>query len=191
VTLTTGGRTVVSTVIPTASAVSTGIGRNKVFASSSSSHGLSSRAKAGIAVGVILGVAVLALLSFFLGQGYSRRRSGKSSKPRDESRSSITETKNSFHAGVAYEDTGSKWPTMGSSGAKGHPHSVATTEVGSPTTSTSAKSVDTAPNPGIYYNSPPDISPLPQIGKDETMYAGVPAHMSGSQRWSMKEFEKS
>jgi hypothetical protein len=76
-------------------------------------------------------------------------------------------------------------------GGKGHAHSMATTAVGSPTTSTSGKSLDTAPNPSIYYHDAAAVSALPQIGKDEAMYVGVPAHMFGAKRWSMKESEKS
>jgi len=43
--------------------------------------------------------------------------------------------------------------------------------------------------PAYHSNNNGDLSALPQF-KDNDMYVGVPTYMSGSKRWSMKEYEK-
>lgn len=73
-----------------------------------------------------------------------------------------------------------------------HPHSFSTTEVGSSKGSMSGKSYEMSPSTMSNYHDAAELSALPQFGKDDgPTYVGVPSHMSGSKRWSMREYEKS
>lgn len=40
------------------------------------------------------------------------------------------------------------------------------------------------------HNGISELSALPQVNDDNPMYVGVPSHMSGTKRWSMKEYER-
>lgn len=157
--------------------------------------GLSTGTKAGIAIGVILGVTALVVAGFLLGQRYSRRRSAEGHFAKSLSDAGANE-KDNFRAGRPYELSGSnRQPTEMSTG-KMHPYSFTTTETRSGSESVSGKSYEmpgTIPGSAVSpYNEPAELSALPQIEKnDAPMYVGVPAHMSGSKRWSMKEYEKS
>ncbi|KIY03220.1 uncharacterized protein Z520_01687 [Fonsecaea multimorphosa CBS 102226] len=156
--------------------------------SSSTSKGLSTGAKAGIGVGVALGVILLVLLSFLLGQRYSRRRNEHA---RDNTDLKAANEKDIFQAGRPYEATGPRYDALGPSAAKGHAYST-TTAIGSGSESTSGRSYDVPISDSAQnHANNPELSALPPIAKgDEPMYVGVPAHMSGSKRWSMKEFMK-
>jgi hypothetical protein len=173
------------------SSPSTAVGANGSSSASLSSHskGLSTGAKAGIGVGVVLGVVILALLFFFLGQRYSRRRSNRAQIEAD----SLPVAENDdFRAGRPYESTGSRDAAPVFITGKGHAYSTNTTVAGSDSPSVSGKSCDlphSSPMSNPHDHS--ELSALPQITKeDDQMYVGVPAHMSGSKRWSMKEFMK-
>jgi len=161
----------------------------------SSGGGLSAGAKAGIAIGAIIGVTALIVAGFLLGQRYSRRRSAEGAYTENLPDPTVHE-KDGFQAGRPYELTGSnRQPTEMSTG-KMHPYSFTTAETLSPSESVSGKSYE-MPGCGVSpsysaYNEPAELSALPQIDQKEApMYVGVPAHMSGSKRWSMKEYEKS
>ncbi|KIX00788.1 uncharacterized protein Z518_09853 [Rhinocladiella mackenziei CBS 650.93] len=158
---------------------------------SSSPKGLSTGAKVGIGIGVAVGVILLALLSFFLGQRYSRRRNGYASNTDNDPNAVAAEEKDTFQAGHPYELTGSKHHPSDISTGKGHQYSRTTTEVGSGTESMSGKSYDmTTSGSPTNHNETEELSALPQLRDDGPMYIGVPSHMSGSKRWSMKEYEK-
>ncbi|OAG38779.1 hypothetical protein AYO21_06974 [Fonsecaea monophora] len=134
--------------------------------SSSTSKGLSTGAKAGIGVGVALGVILLALLSFLLGQRYSRRRNENA---RNNASLTGANEKDIFLAGRPYEASGPRLDALAGGKSYDMPGS------------------DSVKN----YANNSDLSALPPVGQgDEPMYVGVPAHMSGSKRWSMKEFVK-
>lgn len=154
-----------------------------------SSGGLTPGSKAGIAIGVILGVTALVVAGFLLGQRYSRRRSAV----RDYDSNSAVFEKDAFQAGRPYELTGSnRHPTEMSNG-KMHPYSPTTAETTSGPGSVSAQSYEMPGSAVTPHSEPAELSALPQFeDKDPApMYVGVPAHMSGSKRWSMKEYEKS
>ncbi|KIV96552.1 hypothetical protein PV10_00402 [Exophiala mesophila] len=164
---------------------------NATSSSQSSSGGLSTGAKAGIGIGVAIGVIALLVLSFLFGLRYSRRRnSGQVAGTKHASEASLGE-KDTFQAGQPYEFSGSpRQPTEDSVG-KMHPHSFSTTEVGSSKGSTSKRSYEMSPSNMSNYHDASELSALPQFGKDdEPTYVGVPAHMSGTKRWSMKEYER-
>lgn len=159
---------------------------------SSPSHGLSTGAKAGIGIGVALGVVVLAVLSFLFGQRFSRRRQSLSRPATDDRSESTLAEKETFKAGRPYEFTGSlKHPSELAAG-KIHPHSLTTTEIGSATESMSGRSYEPSGSAMSNHNDAAELSALPQFGRDDgPTYIGVPAHMSGTKRWSMKEYERS
>jgi cell wall integrity and stress response component len=174
------------------SSTSTAVGANNPSAASiSSSHskGLSTGAKAGIGVGVALVVILLVVLSFLLGQRYTRRRNNLSSATPDEV---SVEEKDVFQAGRPYESTSSQVASPALTTGKTHAYSTNTTAIGSGSPSVSGRSYDMPGSPPAenrYENS--ELSALPPIIKeDNQMYVGVPTHMSGSKRWSMKEFMK-
>lgn len=141
-------------------------------------------------------MTALVVAGFLLGQRYSRRRSTDGHYVESLPDATVHE-KDAFQAGRPYELTGSnRHPTEMSTG-KMHPYSFATAETRSGSESVSGKSYE-MPGCGVSpsyspYNEPAELSALPQFDKkgDAPMYVGVPAHMSGSKRWSMKEYEKS
>ncbi|EXJ60171.1 hypothetical protein A1O7_04323 [Cladophialophora yegresii CBS 114405] len=174
-----------------ASSASTIGDNNPSSTSTPSSHngGLSTGAKAGIGIAVALLVILLVVLSFFLGQRCTRRRNNISRVTPDED--SVDE-KDTFQAGRPYETTGPHAASSAHTSDKTNAYSTNTTAVGSGSPPVSGRSYH---NPG----SPPrehryedsELSALPPItNEDSQMYVGVPAHMSGSKRWSMKEFMK-
>lgn len=156
--------------------------------------GLSTGTKAGIAIGVILGVTALVVAGFLLGQRYSRRRSAEA-RYNESSPDSFANEKDAFRAGRPYELSASnRQPTEMSTG-KMHPYSFTTNETRSGSESVSGKSHEmpgSMPGSAVSpYNEPAELSALPQFEtNDVPMYVGVPTHMSGSKRWSMKEYEK-
>ncbi|EXJ94754.1 hypothetical protein A1O1_03152 [Capronia coronata CBS 617.96] len=155
--------------------------------STSTSQGLSTGAKAGIGVGVAIAVIILVFVAFLLGRRYSQRRNSSANKTYDSSRPPDAEEKNVFQAGLPYEHTGSRRHYGGAPG-KGHYVSDLTIEAESESSGRSHKGV------GLHSaTGQPDatgISALPQVEENDQMYIGVPSHMSGSKRWSMKEYEK-
>ncbi|KAK6364174.1 hypothetical protein LTS17_012443 [Exophiala oligosperma] len=154
--------------------------------SASSSPSLSSGAKAGIGVGVVIGVIGLIVISFFLGQRYSRRRRNEAISHSHTDSGGPDQEKDVFLAGRPYEETNPDQYAGGSTSGK-HQSSPATTEVGS--TSPGTKFAD-VPSPAVssYHSPGGELSALPPL-KDDDMYVGVPSYMSGSKRWSMKEYE--
>jgi cell wall integrity and stress response component len=156
---------------------------------SSHSSGLSTGAKAGIGIAVALIVLVLVALSFFLGQRYSRRRNQRSANETD---SEVIEEKEVFQAGLPYESTGKGGNSPTATMGKAHAYSINTTVIGSESPSVSGRSYEPprSPPPNTHQDSS-ELSALPSIDDaTDQMYIGVPAHMSGSKRWSMKEFAK-
>ncbi|KAJ9603673.1 hypothetical protein H2200_011859 [Cladophialophora chaetospira] len=184
----TRSSTATSSVSPTST--STAVGANgSSTASSSSSHakGLSSGAKAGIGIGVGIGVILLVGLSFLLGQRYSRRRNNVAGAKRKEAAAGEKDT---FQAGRPYETTGPQYASPALTAGKSHAYSLNTTAVGSGSPSVGRQSFDApnSPRRQSHYDDA-ELSALPPITKeDDQMYVGVPTHMSGSKRWSMKEF---
>ncbi|EXJ88872.1 hypothetical protein A1O3_01936 [Capronia epimyces CBS 606.96] len=156
--------------------------------SASQGQGLSTGVKAGIGVGVAIAVIILVLLSFFLGQRYSRRRNITANKTYDDFNSPGGEDKDVFQAGRPYEHTKSQHSSRGESTGKDHTYSEMATEVDSEFSGASHEAMD-AYSP-THQAEAREISALPQVREDEPMYVGVPSHMSGSKRWSMKEYER-
>ncbi|KIW69069.1 hypothetical protein PV04_04967 [Phialophora macrospora] len=188
--LTTSSSAVTSSRSP--SSTSTAVGANNSSSASTSSFhskGLSTGAKAGIGVGVALVVILLIVLSFLLGQRYSRRRVNLSRATSDDI---SVEEKDTFQAGRPYETTGSQAASPALMTGRSHAYSTNTTAIGSDSPSVSGRSYDIPGSPPAdnrYESSA--LSALPPITREDSqMYVGVPAHMSGSKRWSMKEFMK-
>ena len=126
---------------------------------------------------------------FLLGQRYTRRRGAD----RDHANNMAAVEKDTFQAGRPYELTGSKRLPTEMSVGKMHPYSMTTAETISPAVSTSGRSYEMPGSSVSPYSEPAELSALPQFDEKDPspMYVGVPAHMSGSKRWSMKEYEKS
>ncbi|EXJ73731.1 uncharacterized protein A1O5_03493 [Cladophialophora psammophila CBS 110553] len=175
---------------PSSSAAVTGTSApSQASHSSSSSKGLTAGAKAGIGIGVAIGVILLVILSFLLGQRYSRRLNGLAKANTDLTGA---DEKDIFQAGRPYESTGSKHHSLGLSATKGPASSMNTTAIGSGSESVSGRSYDMplSDSSNNRVNNP-ELSALPPIeNEDQPMYVGVPSHMSGSKRWSMKEYMK-
>ncbi|KAK4944141.1 hypothetical protein LTR10_016474 [Elasticomyces elasticus] len=156
--------------------------------SHSSSHSLSAGAKAGIGVGVAVGIIGLVIGSFCLGRRVSRRSKAESGANPNHSAPVIIEEKDTFQAGRPYEDTA---PTNNGSGplTPKNGYSGTATEVGSGSLNKDSFSTASPTMPAYQYNIS-GVSALPQLQDIDPMYVGVPSHMSGSKRWSMKEYEK-
>ena len=141
----------------------------------SHSKELSISAKVGIGISVAIGIIFLIILSFWLGYSHRCKSQGKA-----EHGAASIEGLDTFRAGHPYESQ-TRFPTL--TADKGHAYSTNTTIAGSGSPTLSGKSYDLP-------QSPP-MTALPQITKaDDQIFVGVPAHMSGSRRWSMKEFLK-
>ncbi|KAI1609190.1 hypothetical protein EDD37DRAFT_142476 [Exophiala viscosa] len=155
--------------------------------SKSSSHSLSAGAKAGIGIGVAVGVLGLIVGSFCLGRRVSRRSKAEGAESSNDPAPGITEEKDAFRAGRPYEDTApTKLGARSLSPKNGY--SGTTTEVGSGSLERESISTSSPTMPAYQYNNP-RLSALPQLQDNDPMYVGVPSHMSGSKRWSMKEYE--
>ncbi|KAK7899808.1 hypothetical protein LTR67_003553 [Exophiala xenobiotica] len=152
---------------------------------SSSSGSLSTGAKAGVGVGVAIGVLGLIVASFLLGLRYSRRRRSRNDAHAPPGPHPDAEEKNTFQAGRPYEETRTDRYAIDPLACK-NGYSRATTEAGS---ESGVKSHDRSSPVAPAYHNNDDLSALPQF-KNNDMYVGVPTYMSGSKRWSMREFEK-
>jgi len=142
-------------------------------------------------VGVAIVVIVLTILSFFLGQRYSRRHNVRARSTYDVPEKPVVSEKDTFHAGPQYELTASQRQPSELRAGKSPQFSMTTTEEGSSSESTGGKSHDMGGGLVVHQqNITGELSALPQFNKDENMYIGVPSHMSGFKRWSMKEYEK-
>lgn len=164
-------------------------GASATASPSSHSKGLSSGAKAGIGIGVAIGVICLVVLSFLLGQRFSRRRSHLARARAD---AASTNEKDVFQAGRPYEMSGSQAASPSLGPGKALAYSMNTTTLGSGSDSVDGRSYDmpTSPPMNIHHDNS-ELSALPPVNNDDDqMYVGVPSHMSGSKRWSMKEFMK-
>ena len=136
-----------------------------------SSHGLSTGAKAGVGVGVALGVSILVALAFYLGLLYSRRR-----RHGEEDAKFSLPSEDTFQSGPPYEFSG-----KGQLDTPEHEWSGPEKRM--------APLYETAPS---RLHDTEELSALPEIKEpaDAPMYIGVPAHMSGSKRWSMPGYGK-
>jgi len=155
--------------------------------SSSSSHSLSTGAKAG-RVGVAVGVLGLIVGSFCLGRRVSRRNKAEGIPRSNDPAPGIIEAKDTFQAGRPYEDTAPANHGAGPLSPK-NGYSGTTTEVGSGSLNRESFSTSSPTMPAYQYNNS-RLSALPQLQDNDPMYVGVPSHMSGSKRWSMREYEK-
>ncbi|KAL2404928.1 hypothetical protein ABEF93_008294 [Exophiala dermatitidis] len=158
----------------------------------SHSHGLSPAQKAGIGVGVAIGVFLLAVAAFILGLHYSHRRTAKAAAKYDGSKSSGGEAKDDFLVGRPYEHMVAQSRSPNMSVRKDY---QIPTEIHSVSSSSRLYEAQNAPSspplpPRSHQRVNGGYSPFPPAQEDEPMYIGVPAHMSGSKRWSMKEYEK-
>ncbi|KAJ9497321.1 hypothetical protein H2202_007125 [Exophiala xenobiotica] len=180
-----GDTSTTSTSFSAPTTIATGVSSSSSSSASSSSGSLSTGAKAGIGVGVAIGVLGLIAASFFLGLRCSRRRRSRNNAHALPGPHSDAEEKNTFQAGRPYEETRTDRyaidPLAGKNG-----YSRATTEAGS---ESGVKSHDRSSPVAPAYHNNDDLSALPQF-KNNDMYVGVPTYMSGSKRWSMREFEK-
>lgn len=87
--------------------------------------------------------------------------------------------------------TGSEHSLAGPLAAKGAAYSGTATEIGSGSESVNGKSDLTTPNERSDQIDAAELPALPHMqNRDDPVYVGVPAHMSGSKRWSTREFEK-
>lgn len=159
-------------------------------ASGTTSHksALSKGAKAGIAIGVIIGVALLAAIFFLLGQWASRRRNNS---PQVGHEAAMADHRQSFRAGQPYEATVVGHGSPVTSDGKGYPHSTVTTAVSNKSRSVSGESNEKRlSHPAYDQHDPATLSALPQVADDETIHVGVPAHFSGEKRWSGRRYMK-
>ncbi|KAL6246093.1 hypothetical protein RBB50_007246 [Rhinocladiella similis] len=153
----------------------------------SSSPSLSTGAKAGIGIGAVIGAIGLIIVSFFLGQRYSRRRRIEAAGHSHSESDGPDQEKDVFLAGRPYEETNLDHNTNESTTGKNQ-SSPAATEVGSASPERKFDDVS-SPTMSSYHSPNGELSALPQV-RDDDMYVGVPSYMSGSKRWSMKEYEK-
>ncbi|KAL2441932.1 hypothetical protein ABEF95_016895 [Exophiala dermatitidis] len=200
VTTTPASSTPLSTVIsasPTTSQPSASSSTSDSLQASTSAHashspGLSPAQKAGIGVGVAIGVFLLAVGAFILGLHYSHRRTAKAAARYDGSKSPGGEAKDDFLVGRPYEHMVAQSRSPNMSVRKDYQNP---TEVHSVSSSSRLYEAQNAPSspplpPRSHQRVNGGYSPFPPAQEDEPMYIGVPSHMSGSKRWSMKEYEK-